>query len=72
LREHVCRNQPRQITSNYMPPLDIISQEVYDVAAGERIKARLSTAGSMQNRALENTGHEGWMVGYASSISGDA
>jgi len=55
-----------------MPPLDIIFQKVYDVVAGGHIKARLSTAGSMQNRALGNTGHEGGMVGDAPDISGDA
>lgn len=62
----------RQKTSNYMPPLDIIFQQVYDVVAGGRIKARLSTAGSMQSRALESTGHEGGMGGDAPDISGDA
>jgi hypothetical protein len=72
MREHVCRNHRRQKTSNDMPPLDIIFQKVYDVVAGGHIKARLSTAGSMQNRALGNTGHEGGMVGDAPDISGDA
>lgn len=36
------------------------------------LKHGFPAAGSMQNRALENTGHEGGMVGYASGISGDA
>ena len=58
-----------------MPPLDIIFQEVYDVAAGNCINARLSTAGSMQNRALENTGHKGGMAEmlpiYLSMLDGD-
>ena len=59
-------------TSNDMPPLDIIFQEVYDVAASGCIYALFTAAGSMQNRALENTGHEGGMGGDAPDISGDA
>jgi len=55
-----------------MQKLDIIFHKIYDIVACVRIKARFSTAGSVQNRALKNTGHKGGMGGDAPDISGDA